>query len=129
VIEPIWLTVEDILGMHNMHLGEFGGPVGIRDKNGVEAAAMRPRHRWHYANVTDVFQLAAIYVEAFATTQHFVDGNKRTALHCALLFLRLNGYRVTADPHLAAQAVLDMASKSINVEQLGVWFATHCDAL
>jgi death-on-curing protein len=81
----------------------------------------RPRN----GGVRDVFQLAAIYVESFATTQHFVDGNKRVALHSALLFLRLNGYRLESDRYRPAQAVLDVANKIMTAEQMGVWFAAH----
>jgi death-on-curing protein len=125
VTEPVWLTIEDVLALHTMQLATFGGPEGIRDRNGIEAATFRPQQHWHYAAVRDVFQLAAIYVESFATTQHFVDGNKRVALHSALLFLRLNGYRLEADPYLPAQAVLDVANKIMTTEQMGAWFAAH----
>jgi death on curing protein len=125
VTEPVWVTLEDVLGLHAMQLTTFGGPPGIRDRNGVESALSRPQQHWHYAAVSDLFQLAAIYVESFATTQHFVDGNKRVALHSALLFLRLNGYRLEADRYLPAQAVLDVANKVMTAEQMGVWFAAH----
>ena len=120
--EPIWLTAEDVLGLYKQH-----GDPGIRDLNGVEAATARPQQHWHYAGTVDIFTLAALYVESFATTQHFVDGNKRVAFHSALLFLRLNGYRLVADIYEAAQAVLDVSNKEMSVEQLGGWFAKHCE--
>ena len=123
--EPVWVTIEDVLGLHAMQLATFGGPPGIRDRNGVESALSRPQQHWHYAAVRDLFQLAAIYVESFATTQHFVDGNKRVALHSALLFLRLNGYRLEAERFQPPPPLLADANKVLTAEQMGRWFAAH----
>jgi death on curing protein len=125
VTEPVWVTVEDVIGLHDLQLAEFGGAKGIRDRNGVESATFRPRQHRYYSGIDDVHHLAALYVESFATTQHFADGNKRVGLASALLFLRLNGLRLEADPYVAAQAVLDVANKVMTVEQLAVWLARH----
>ena len=125
--EPVWVTVQDVIGLHDLQLAEFGGAKGIRDRNGVESATFRPQQHWHYACICDVHHLAALYVESFATTQHFADGNKRVGLASALLFLRLNGSRLEADPYLAAQAVLDVANKVMTVEQLAVWLSRHTE--
>jgi len=45
-----------------------------------------------------VFEMAAAYLFHLARNHPFADGNKRTALMCALVFLGLNGQRLRADP-------------------------------
>jgi len=52
-------------------------------------------HRYNKAAYGDpaVHELAAAYVFALARNRAFVDGNKRTAIVTAILFLHLNGYR------------------------------------
>jgi death-on-curing protein len=47
----------------------------------------------------DLFEMAAAYAFYIAEGQPFVDGNKRTALNAALVFLDLNGWFVT-DPEM-----------------------------
>lgn len=46
----------------------------------------------HYAGVEDTFQLAANLAEKIMTNHAYQDGNKRTGLVAADMFLRLNGY-------------------------------------
>ena len=109
-----------------MQLATFGGPAkafGIQTES--RPRHIRPQQHWHYAAVRDLFQLAAIYVESFATTQHFVDGNKRVALHSALLFLRLNGYRLEADPSPTRPSRSGCRKQSDDDRTDGRWFAAH----
>jgi death-on-curing protein len=57
----------------------------------VQSALARPQQRWHYGETADLADVAAMYLVGFAQSQGFVDGNKRTALACALVFLAVNG--------------------------------------
>ena len=98
---------------------------GIRDAGGIEANVARPQHHFDLGGVSDVHQLAAIYAAAFATTQHFIDGNKRTAFACALLFLELNGWTLIADPLEAAEKTLDLANKRLTAEKYGEWLKVN----
>ncbi len=40
---PQYLTLDDVLGIHQDSIDTFGGSHGIRDRSGLEAAVMRPR--------------------------------------------------------------------------------------
>lgn len=55
------------------------------------SALARPINRWSYDSNADLADLAAAYLVGFARSQGFSDGNKRTSLACALVFLALNG--------------------------------------
>lgn len=52
---------------------------------------VRPVNRWSCESNAELADLAAAYLVGFARSQGFSDGNKRTGLACALVFLALNG--------------------------------------
>lgn len=90
--EPRWLTEAALLAIHARQIERFGGAHGVRDQDIVRAALARPIHRWAYDDEADLADLAAACLVSFVGSQGFNDGNKRTGLACALVFLRLNGY-------------------------------------
>lgn len=80
-----------LLAMHAQPIERFGGAHGVIDQNVVLSALARPRHRWAYDEGADLADLAAAYLVGFARSRGFRDGNKRTGLSTALVFLGLNG--------------------------------------
>ncbi len=90
--EPEWLTEAVLLAIHAQQIERYGGAHGVRDQNVVRSALARPIQRWAYDDEVDVADLGGAYLVGLARSQGFNDGNKRTALACALVFLRLNGY-------------------------------------
>lgn len=62
------------------------------------SALARPINRWSYDSNADLADLAAAYLVGFARSQGFSDGNKRTGLACALVFLALNGAPLHVSP-------------------------------
>ncbi|MBN2149206.1 MAG: type II toxin-antitoxin system death-on-curing family toxin, partial [Anaerolineales bacterium] len=57
----------------------------------------------------------------------FVDGNKRTAITAAGLFLLLNGYRLTADNQELEDFTLQCAQHLISLEQMVCWLQDHTE--
>lgn len=112
---PIWVPRVVVDAAHFELVQEHGGLHGVRDENALEAALARPAH-WHaYRDVVDLADLAAVYLSGVARAHPFVDGNKRSALSTAIVFLGLNGYEfaktvtddelVTITTHAAAGVV------------------------
>ena len=89
--EPRWITEPTLLAIHAQQIERYGGAHGVLDKNVVLSALSRAMHRWTYDPSADLPDLAAAYLVGFARSQGFKDGNKRTGLACALVFLALNG--------------------------------------
>ena len=89
--EPRWLTEAMLLAIHAQQVERFGGAHGVLDSNVVLSALARPRQRWSYDESADLADFTAAYLVGFARSQGFSDGNKRTGLACALVFLALNG--------------------------------------
>ena len=96
--DPVFLDIEDVLLIHEEQLPRYGGSPGIRDRGLLESAVALPRATagGEFAH-EDLFAMAAAYAFHIAQNQPFVDGNKRTGLLTALVFLDLNGV-VIADP-------------------------------
>jgi death-on-curing protein len=96
--EPRWITEATLLAIHAQQVERFGGLHGVRDKNAVESALARPINRWAHDPAADMADLAAAYLVGFARSQGFNDGNKRTGLACALVFLALNRLAIHVPP-------------------------------
>lgn len=95
---PDFLTVEEVLLIHDESLARYGGAGGVRDAGALESAVAMPQATFGGDFVhDDLFAMAAAYAFHIAQNQPFVDGNKRTGLGAALVFLDLNGIEL-ADP-------------------------------
>jgi death on curing protein len=87
-----------LLALHAQQVERFGGAHGVIDENVVLSALGRPVNRWAYDESADLADLAASYLVGFARSQGFRDGNKRTGLSTALVFLGLNGVTLDVPP-------------------------------
>ena len=96
--EPLFLSVDEILDLHADQVRLFGGSDGVRDKGGLDSAVATPASTFDGVFLhEDLFHMAAAYAFHIAENQPFIDGNKRTGLNAALVFLDINGWLV-ADP-------------------------------
>lgn len=91
---PDYLTVIEVVAIHKVMIERYGGAPGIRDAGAIEAACYRPQSGYY----DDIVAQAAALMESLAMGHPFIDGNKRVAFAAADIFLRLNGYRIDADP-------------------------------
>jgi death-on-curing protein len=90
-----FLTVEVVLALHERQLRRFGGAPGLRDRGLLESAVAQPSASFDGVYVHDgLFGMAAAYLFHLVSNHPFVDGNKRTGLLAAQVFLRLNGVEV-----------------------------------
>jgi len=114
VTEPGWIDEQDALTLHDRLLALHGGAAGVRDDGLLKSALARPRQHFAYAEDAGIVQLAAIYTAGIVRNHPFVDGNKRTGFVVGILFLELNGYAFAASEEEAAQAVLALASGTMD---------------
>ncbi|KAL1863884.1 hypothetical protein Daus18300_008033 [Diaporthe australafricana] len=61
----------------------------------LESAVASPVNQHHYTSTSDVFHLAAVLAQKVMLNHSFSDGNKRTSVVAADMFLRQNGYQLT----------------------------------
>lgn len=90
-----FLSVEEVLALHATQLARYGGQPGVRDAGLLASAVAVPQATFDGAYLhEDLFAMAAAYAFHIAENQPFVDGNKRTGLMAALVFLALQGIKV-----------------------------------
>ncbi len=88
-----YLTVAEILAIHEDLIARYGGSPGLRDRGQLEAALFRPQTGYY----SDLIAEAAALWESLSQNHPFVDGNKRTALAAVIAFLFINGVAIRAD--------------------------------
>jgi death-on-curing protein len=120
----IWVDPTVVLAVHEEQLAEYGGSAGIRDAGLLESALARPKNLAAYGE-PDVAELAASYGFGIARNHPFVDGNKRTAFVSVELFLRLNGYRLSADDTACVLTMLAVAAGEMNEASFADWLRRH----
>jgi len=129
VIEPRWVSRKALEILHGKSLAMFGGAPGLRDSGLLESALARPQQVFAYAESSSLAALAAAYTVGLCRNHPFVDGNKRAGLLAMLVFLEINGYRLTIGD---TQATLDtirtieaVASGTMSEDDLTAWIATR----
>jgi len=125
VNEPIWIDERDALALHSRLLALYGGAPGVRDPGLLASALARPRHLRAYAGNPNVIELAAAYTAGIIHNHPFVDGNKRTGFVIGVLFLEINGYRLTASEEDATQAVLGLAAGTLDEAGFLAWLRAN----
>jgi death-on-curing protein len=124
VPEPIWVELEVVLAIHDEQLAEHGGQPGVRDAGLLESALARPRNQFSYGE-TSIARLAASYAFGISRNHPFLDGNKRTSLVVAELFLELNGYELAAADAQCVTTFLALAAGDLTEDQLADWISAN----
>lgn len=113
-----FLTVDEVLAVHEALIRQFGGPEGLRDPGLLESALFRPRTGYY----ADLAEMAAALFESLLMNHPFLDGNKRVAFFAADVFLRLNGFRFQVDPDEAHQFLIGLLEgRTCDYERLLPW--------
>ena len=108
--EPVFLALDEVCRIHAQSLAEHGGSEGVRDTGLIESALASAKNTFYYAN-GDSFDVAASYAFHLAESQAFIDGNKRTAVVAAMVFLARNGVYAQPPRWELYTAMIDVAEK------------------
>ena len=127
--EWVWLNRAVIIAIHEVQLAEHGGGTGVRDAGLLDSALGKPQQLNNYGEPPpDAAALAASYGYGISRNHPFIDGNKRTGYVAAELFLRLNGWRLTADDASCVVTMLGVAAGDITEEAFAAWLRAHAVA-
>ena len=119
-----WIDRTVLIAIHDMQLAEHGGGAGLRDGNLLESAVAKPEHL-AASGSPDAAALAAAYGYGISRNHAFIDGNKRTALVAAELFLQLNGWRLVVDDGDCVLTMLSVATGDITEDAFADWLRLH----
>ena len=122
----VYLTAEQVLFIHYRLLNETGGEHGIRDLGMLESAIARPKATFAKQELyPDTFEKAAALMESLINNHPFVDGNKRTGIACAVLFLKQNGIPFSAKNAELESFTLRVASSKVGQSEIARWLKKH----
>lgn len=109
--EPVFLTLAEVIEVHTDQITRYGGQAGVRDFGLLESALAQPEASFAGAWLhQDLHEMAAAYAYHLCQNHPFIDGNKRAALACAVVFLELNGISIRDPRGLLRGAMLRVAS-------------------
>ena len=75
-----YLSVAQVLALHDEQLRRYGGATGLRDRGGLEAALARPAMTFDGEDLyEDMASKASALMHSLVLNHPFIDGNGRTA--------------------------------------------------
>ena len=116
-----FLTVDEVIAIHDDLIIQFGGPPGLRDMGALESAVLRPQMGYYDGVIGE----AAALMESLAMNHPFVDGNKRVCLVAMELFLLLNGHELSVGDAQCLETILALADGSLAEDALAEWLRAH----
>lgn len=117
-----YLTIEQVLFLHSRLIEETGGSHGIRDLALLQSAVARPQATFGGNDLyPDIFAKAAALLESLIRNHPFIDGNKRTGVTAAGLFLRRNGHALIATNEELESFTLRVAESWAELPEIVEW--------
>lgn len=119
-----YLTAEQVLFLHDRLIEETGGEHGVRDLGLLESALARPKAGFGQTEFfPDLMRKTAVLLDSLVRNHPFIDGNKRAGIAVATLFLRLNGYQLTASNEELETFTLNVTTQKPELEDIAEWFS------
>ncbi len=118
-----YLSPQQLLIIHDQLIKRFGGSFGLRDLGFLESAVSRPKASFDGDDLyPTVFEKAAALFHLLLENYPFIDGNKRTALTSAGLFLKINGITLINRHKEESEFALKVENESLSFEEIADWF-------
>jgi death-on-curing family protein len=126
-----YLTVEQLKTVNQRMIRAAGGLYLAGEQNVVYPPSLESLVSFVQTRIAlrpqpSVWEMAAFYLDRLTRDQVFHDGNKRTALEAARLFLEGAGYRLTlAPPSESVEFVTNVARGGSNRDAIASWLRAH----
>lgn len=121
-----YLTEEEVLLAHFKLIERFGGSHGVRDLERIKSAVAAPAQEvFGQEQYPDIFEKAAVYARNIIGDHLFVDGNKRTGITVAIVFLERNSKRFKAQKGELEEFAVRIATDHLSVDEIAAWLKAH----
>jgi len=125
-VEPRFLDLAEVIGIHRDQIDRYGGSAGIRDLGLLQSAVAMPQAGFEGTYVHgDLYEMAAAYLFHITRNHPFVDGNKRTGTAAGLTFLDLNRITIEAPAEELVDMVLMVARGELEKTGITEFFRRH----
>lgn len=118
-----FLTLDQVLEIHDTFLKAYGGLDGVRDHGLLASAVEMPRVAVYGEELHEtLYDKASAYLYHIVKNHPFNDGNKRTGAGSALMFLRVNGIDPNYDNEEYVQFVINVADGKVEKTEISQFF-------
>ena len=125
-----YLTVDEVVELHELVIARSGGGSGVREIGGVESAVAQPQVTFGGADLyPSIAEKGAAIAFSLVMNHPFVDGNKRIGHAAMETFLILNGYHVEAGVDDQEQMFLNVAAGLVKQSELVEWLKRRIEPL
>lgn len=112
--------------IHDHIIDASGGSRGFHDEGLIKSAIARPMHSVMGEDAyPDVFSKAAALLDAIARNHGFRDGNKRTAMAAAALYLEQNDIKIAFTNQEYEAIMLHVVNDKPSIEEIKAWLEGH----
>ena len=117
-----YLSLAQVVELHQELLAAFGDLAGIRDRGSLEASIARPAMTFGGEDLyADLAAKAAALLHSLVLNHPFLDGNKRAGAAAAELMLELNGLGLAVSDQEFEHVTLATARGEMSAEALAIW--------
>ena len=121
-----YLTVEEVVRLHEMVIVRSGGLRGVKNLGLVESAVALPKQTFGGIDLYPaVVEKAAALGYSLTCNHGFEDGNKRIGHAAMEAFLVMNGFEMQCPVDKQEGAFLDLAAGAFTREQFTEWVRSH----
>lgn len=125
-VDPLFLSLAEVLEIHKDQITRYGGAVGIRDIGLLKSAIAMPQATFGGAYLhTDLAEMAAAYLYHLVRNHAFIDGNKRVGAVASLVFLLMNGVEFRATNPQLYRMVIGVADGTIEKSEVTTFIREH----
>lgn len=124
--EVVFLTVEQVIGLHRHSIERYGGSHGLRDAGLLESAVLSPQQTFGGEYLyQDIESMAGALWHSLVMNHPFVDGNKRIGLRAADVFLLLNGFQIVGSKTELVDLTIRMTTGEVSREDVFEFLRSH----
>ena len=125
-MNPLFLTLAEVLEMQRDQIDLYGGRGGVRDLGLLQSALAAPQAGTISGYLhSDLIDMASAYVYHIVRNHPFVDGNKRTGALAAVVFLALNGIGLDTPLQDFEKLVLGVAAGTVPRTRVAEFLRLH----
>jgi death-on-curing protein len=117
-----YLSLSQVLFLHQRLIEQSGGTSGIRDQNALESALAQPKMTFEGKELYPTLaEKAAALCYSLISNHPFVDGNKRIGHAVMEVFLVINGYEIASAIDAQEEIILKLTSSKMERSDFIDW--------
>lgn len=121
-----YFTVEEILRLHFQVIENYGGSHGVRSEERIQSVVEAPKMvAFGVEQYPGLHEKAAVYLRNIIGDHPFSDGNKRTGVTVAGVFLLHRNVRLTASPKELEDFAVKIATNHLDVPTIAAWLRQY----